>query len=175
MTIPLVLVAAMAENHVIGHENRLIWRLKSDMRRFRALTMGTPMIMGRKTFDSIGKPLPGRATIVLTRDRSFHVDGVAVAHDLDQALELAQEMGAAMSAHSVTVAGGADVYEQAMPLADALRLTLVHANPDGDAHFPAIDHGIFVEKARKIHPSGPDDEFAFTFVDYLRRPRSIDR
>ena len=167
--LPLTLVAALADNHVIGDSNRLIWRLKSDMKRFRALTMGTPMIMGRKTFDSIGKPLPGRATIVLTKDRLFAVEGVIVTHHLDEALAKANELGIAMKAAAITVAGGAEIYTQTMPLADALRLTWVHARPHGDALFPPIDHVRYVEKMRKSYPAGPDDEFPFTFVDYQCR------
>ena len=175
MSLPVSIIAALAENNVIGADNRLIWRLKSDMKRFRALTMGTPMIMGRKTFESIGRPLPGRETLVLTRDRSFSAQGVIVLHDLDEALARAQEVGFEMKASTISIAGGADIYAQSMKLADELRLTLVHAQPAGDAVFPAIDHMKFVETNRKSFPSGPDDEFAFTFIDYRHRLSPIDR
>jgi dihydrofolate reductase len=175
MTLPLVIVAALADNRVIGDDNRLIWRLRSDLRRFRKITLGTPMVMGRKTFLSIGKPLPGRETIVLTRDPEFATDGVHVAHSLDEALALGQDVGARMGAGQVTIAGGADVYAQSLPLADELRLTLVHASPDGDAQFPEFSRSDFTETLRSDHPAGPDDEFPFTFVDLVRAGRAIGR
>ncbi len=169
MTLPLVLVAALADNRVIGDDNRLIWRLKSDLRRFREITMGTPLVMGRKTFLSIGKPLPGRETIILTRDAGFAAEGAHVAQSLEGALELAQDIGGRMGARHVTIAGGADVYAQTLPLVDEMRLTLVHAAPPGDALFPAFDRMAFTETARTSHPAGPDDEFAFTFLDLVRK------
>lgn len=167
--LPVVLVAAMAGNGVIGHENRLIWRLRSDMRRFRELTMGCPMVMGRKTFLSIGKPLPGRQTIVMTRDAGFHAEGVEVAHSLTQALDKAQEIGARTGAGAVIVAGGADVYAQAIPLVDRLELTEVAAEPEGDARFPLWDASGFELAAREEHPSGPEDEYPFAFLSYRRK------
>jgi dihydrofolate reductase len=173
MTLPLIIVAALADNRVIGDDNRLIWRLKSDLKRFRTITMGTPMVMGRKTFDSIGKALPGRNTIVLTRDRAFSAPDVEVAHGLEQALELAQLAGMRMDAPAITIAGGADVYAQTLPFADELRLTLVHASPPGDAVFPAYQRSDYVETRRESRQAGPDDEFAFTFVDLSRRSKAV--
>lgn len=167
--LPLHLVAAIADNGVIGDDNRLIWRLKSDLKRFRTITWGKPLIMGRKTFASIGKPLPGRETIVLTRDPGFVVEGATVARDLSEALARGQEIGARMGAEAIVVAGGAEVYAQALPLCDALRLTLVHANPPGDARFPDFERAAFLEMAREAHPAGPDDEHPFTFLDLKRR------
>lgn len=167
--LPLVLIAAVADNGVIGDDNRLIWRLKTDLRRFRSLTLGRPVVMGRKTYLSIGKPLPGRETIVLTRDPAFRPEGVRTAADLDAALSLARQVGAAMGADSVTVAGGADVYCQVLPLADRLELTFVHARPAGDALFPEWDRSAFVADAPENHPAGPDDEHAFTFATFRRR------
>jgi dihydrofolate reductase len=175
MTLPLVIVAALADNRVIGDDNRLIWRLRSDLRRFREITLGTPMVMGRKTFLSIGKPLPGRETIVLTRDSGFTPPGVHVAHSLGEALAMGQELGRRMGARQVTIAGGADIYGQALPLADELRLTLVHAAPDGDAVFPDWSREDFIESHRSDHPAGPDDEFPFTFVDLVRAGQAIGR
>lgn len=167
--LPLVLVAAIADNGVIGDDNRLIWRLKTDLRHFRSLTLGRPVLMGRKTYLSIGKPLPGRETVVLTRDPDFRPDGVHVAPSLPAALAIGQELGAGMGADSVTVAGGADVYRQALPLAQRLELTLVHATPEGDAVFPEWDHSAFIEEGRKSHPRSPDDEHPFTFATFRRR------
>lgn len=168
MPVPVVIVAAVAANGVIGDDNRLIWRLKSDLRHFRALTLGRPVLMGRKTFQSIGKPLPGRETIVLTRDPSFAAEGVRVAHGLEAGLALAQRLAATMPADSVVVAGGAEIYAQALPLADRLELTLVEADPGGDAIFPFFDRDAFEATAREDHPAGPDDEHPFSFRSYRR-------
>jgi dihydrofolate reductase len=167
--LPLVLVAAIADNGVIGDDNRLIWRLKTDMKRFRRMTTGCPILMGRKTWLSIGKPLPGRETLVLTRDPDFAAEGVHVAHSLDAAIALARRLGSAMGAHSIIIGGGTEIYAQALPLADRLELTFVHAAPDGDASFPPWPKADFVETAREEHPRGPDDEHPFSFATFRRR------
>ena len=167
---PIVLVAAVADNGVIGDDNRLIWRLKTDLRRFRNLTIGRPVLMGRKTFLSFGKPLPGRQTIVLTRDPIFNAEGVFIAHSLDQALKQAQRIAAENGADSVTVAGGAEIYRQTLPLADRLELTMVHAAPPGDALFPDWERSTFEQAgANEHHPADADNEHPFTFVTYRRR------
>jgi dihydrofolate reductase len=166
---PLVIVAAIADNGIIGDDNRLIWRLKTDMGRFRSLTLGRPLLMGRKTFLSIGKPLPGRETVVLTRDAGFRADGAHVAHSLDAALATGRRLATEMAADSIVVAGGSDVYAQALPLADRLELTFVHAAPAGDAVFPDWPQGDFVEAMREEHPRGPDDEHPFAFATFRRR------
>lgn len=170
-TLPIVIVAAIADNGVIGDDNRLLWRLKTDMRRFRALTLGRPLLMGRKTFLSIGKPLPGRESIVLSRDPGFRPEGVHLAASLDDALTQGHRLGAAMGADSVVVAGGSDLYAQALPLADRMELTFVHAAPEGDARFPGWDPSLFVRDSLEEYPSGPDDEHAFAFARYRRRGR----
>ncbi|AZO76466.1 MULTISPECIES: dihydrofolate reductase [unclassified Bosea (in: a-proteobacteria)] len=166
--LPIVLIAAIAENGVIGRDNQLIWRLKTDMRRFRELTMGCPIIMGRKTFLSIGKPLPGRQTVVLSRDPDFQPEGVYIVPSLDQALATGQGLGKAMGARAVIVAGGGEVYAQALPVVDRLELTLVHARPEGDAVFPDFDRAVFHESTRSEHPAGADDEFSFAFATFER-------
>lgn len=168
--LPLVVIAAVADNGVIGDDNRLLWRLKSDMKHFRSLTVGRPVLMGRKTFLSIGKPLPGRETIVLTRDPAFSAEGAHIAHSLDEALATGQRLGRVMGADSVTVAGGADLYAQTLPLADRIELTQVHAAPEGDAIFPDWDRSAFEATRRESHPRGADDEHAFTFATFSRRP-----
>jgi dihydrofolate reductase len=165
----IVIVVAHAENGVIGRDNQLIWRLKSDLRRFREITMGKPLIMGRKTFESIGKPLPGRRTIVMSRDEGFAPEGVAVARSFDAALSLAEQAAGEMGVEEIVVAGGAQVYELALDRAASLRITLVHARPEGDATFPAYDAGEFRETFREDRAAGPDDEHAFTFIDLERR------
>ncbi|WP_406854285.1 dihydrofolate reductase [Alsobacter sp. KACC 23698] len=169
MALPLVSIVAAAENGVIGRDNGLIWRIKTDLRRFRALTLGRPLVMGRKTFESIGKPLPGRESIVVTRDPGFAAPGAHVAHSLDEALRLAQEIGARSQADSVVIGGGAQIYAETMDLVDRIHLTLVKATPAGDASFPQIDSTRFREARREDHPAGPDDEFAFSFIDFVRR------
>lgn len=169
MTHPLAIVVAVAENGVIGRDNRLIWRLKRDLRRFRDLTWGKPMIMGRKTYESIGKPLPGRRSIVLTRNRGFAAEGVDVVHDWEEALARAQALAGEMGASEVSVIGGEDIFRLALPQAQLLYLTIVHAAPEGDAMFPAWDRAAFREVRREEHAKGPDDEHPFTFLDLERR------
>src|SRR5215218_2119218 len=115
VTIPLIIVVAAADNGVIGRDNKLLWRLRSDLRRFRELTWGKPMIMGRKTFQSIGKPLPGRETIVLTRDARFAAEGVHVVGNWDEAVRKGRALAPGMGADAVAVAGGAEIYELALP------------------------------------------------------------
>ena len=170
MTRPLAIVVALAENGVIGRDNKLIWRLKSDLRRFRQLTMGKPMIIGRKTHESIGRPLPGRETIVLTRDKSFSGEGVHIAHSWDEALSQAEGLADRMGASEILVGGGAEIYRLALPQTRFLYLTRVHAEPEGEAVFPPFDQSAFQEVRREPRPKGPDDEHAFTFIDLERRP-----
>ena len=169
MPIPLVLVAAVGLNRVIGGEGALPWRLPSDLKRFKAVTMGKPMLMGRKTFASIGRPLPGRETIVLTRDLGFAPPGIYVVHDLESALKLAQERAQAMGAKEIIVAGGGDLYAQTINLAQRLDITEVHLSPSGDAFFPAFDQKDWVETARTQYEPGPGDEAAFTVLTFERR------
>lgn len=170
---PIVLVAAVARNGVIGRENRLVWRLRSDLRRFRTLTMGKPLIMGRKTFESIGKPLPGRETVVLTRERDFGAPGVQAVQSFDTAMAVADTIAARMGAHEIVVAGGGEVYALALPYASKLYLTRVEAEPEGDAVFPGFDPSSFRETLREEHPAGPDDEHAFAFIDLERRAAPV--
>jgi dihydrofolate reductase len=166
--IALVLVAAVAENGVIGSDNALPWRLKSDMRRFRARTWGKPVVMGRKTFQSIAKPLPGRTNIVVSRDRSFSAPGTVVAPDLRAALTSARGDALRSAAAEIVVIGGADIYAQTLPIADRLDLTLVKARPEGNICFPAIDPQVWRETERSEQKAGPDDAADFAFVTYER-------
>jgi dihydrofolate reductase len=164
----ILLVAAIAENGVIGRGNALPWRLKSDMQHFRALTMGKPVVIGRKTYLSIGKPLNGRTTIVVSRDRNFTAPGIVVAPSLDAALATARGDALRRNADAIVVAGGAEIYGQAMPLATQLAITHVHKRIDGDAYFPAIDPNEWRESARSEHAAAAEDEAAFAFVTYER-------
>jgi dihydrofolate reductase len=164
----LTIVVAAAENGVIGRDNQLPWRLKTDLRRFRTLTWGKPMIMGRRNWASIGRPLPGRETIVLTRDTAFAAAGVHVAHDWAGAKAKAAEVAAAMGAAEIAVVGGAEIYRLALPETDILYLTEVQGHPEGDVIMPAYDRTAFRETRRESHPAGPDDDYAFTYLDLVR-------
>ena len=163
----IVLIAAVAENGVIGRGGVMPWLLKSDMRHFRALTSGRPVVMGRRTWASLAiRPLPGRTNIVVTRDRAFTAPGVLVAPSLEAALRAAR--GDALRRGSeIMIIGGAEIYAQAMPAATRLEITQIHARPEGDTRFPAIDSG-WTEVARVVNPAGPDDDAAYDFVSYRR-------
>jgi dihydrofolate reductase len=164
----IVLIAAISENGVIGRGNALPWRLKSDMVHFRAATTGKPVIMGRKTYLSIGKPLAGRTTIVVSRDGAFGAPGLLVAPSLDAAVAAARGDALRRGAECIIVAGGADIYAQAMPLAARLDITYIHRAVDGDAYFPQIDGRVWHEIARDERAAATDDDAAFAFVTYDR-------
>jgi dihydrofolate reductase len=164
----IVLLAAVAENGVIGRDNTLPWRLKSDMAHFRAVTMSKPVVMGRKTFLSIGKPLGGRTTIVVSRDRSFTAPGIVVAASLAAALETAGGDALRRGADAIIVAGGADIYVQAMPFATRLDITEVRKPVAGDTYFPPIEREIWRETGRGDHQPAAGDEVPFAFVTYRR-------
>jgi dihydrofolate reductase len=165
----VVLIAAVADNGVIGAHGTIPWRLKSDMRRFKALTTGKPVVMGRKTFASIGRPLPGRTNIVVTRDPGFRKPGVVVTTSFADARAVALGDALRRSAADIAVIGGAEIYAQWMACADRLEITEVHARPDGDTHFAAIDAADWQEVARVRNPAGSDDSADFSYVTYRRR------
>jgi dihydrofolate reductase len=164
----IVLVAAVAENGVIGRGNGLPWRLKSDMAHFRRLTMGKPVVMGRKTYRSIGRPLPGRTTIVVSRDPTFAAPGIVAAPSFEAALAAARGDALRRGTREIIVAGGGDIYAQAMPLAARLHMTYIHRAVDGDAYFPPIDRRIWHEIARDEHAAATGDDAGFAFVVYER-------
>ena len=166
--VALVLVAAVADNGVIGRDNALPFRQGSDLKRFKALTMGKPVLMGRKTFLSIGKPLPGRTNIVVSRDPGFAAAGVVVSSDLDFALSAARGDALRRGADEIVVIGGADIFSLLMPLAGRLEITHVHASPDGDTHFPPIDASQWRAVAKSELPAGPRDEAPVSYVTYAR-------
>jgi dihydrofolate reductase len=165
----IVLIAAIAQNGVIGRGGGMPWRLKSDMRHFRALTLGRPVVMGRKTYLSLSlKPLPGRTNIVVSRDKDFSLAGAVVASSLEAALEAARGDALRRGVESIMVIGGADIYAQAMPLAQRLEITRVHLAADGDAAFPPIDPAVWRQSAHAEHPAGPDDDAPYEVVTYIR-------
>ena len=159
----IAIVVAVAENGVIGKDGRLPWRIPSDIKRFRQLTMGKPVIMGRKTFQSLAKPLDGRDNIVVTRDPGFSPTGTVAVASLEAALEAARERAQARCVEEIMVIGGAEIYRAALPLADRIYLTRVHAAPDGDTFFPEPDPGNWREVSREALARGPSDACAATF------------
>lgn len=169
MSARIVLIAAATRSGVIGADGAMPWRMSSDLKHFKAATLGKPLLMGRKTFASIGAPLPGRETIVLTRDPRFTAPGVLIVHDVASALRLGRARAAAMGADEVMVAGGGDVYRQTMAAADALVMTELALERDGDARFPAIDPAIWRETSRQAYERGPRDDADYAIVRYERR------
>ena len=159
----IIIIAALARNGVIGIDNGLPWRLKADMQHFRALTMGHPVLMGRKTWESLGRPLPGRRNLVVTRDAQFHAEGAEVFHDTEEAI------AAATDADRLFVIGGAQIYTTLLPRADQLELTEIGADVSGDAHFPPFDRADFIEERCERRTADADNEFDFDFVTYRRR------
>jgi dihydrofolate reductase len=167
--IDIVLVAAVADNGIIGRDNGLPFRQSADLKRFKQLTMNKPLVMGRKTYLSIGKPLPGRTSIVVTRDPAFNVPGVVTATSLEAAMTAARGDALRRGADAIAVIGGTDIFTQTMPLADRLEITHVHSRPEGDVSFPPIEEAQWRATERSDHPAGPQDEASFSYVTYVRR------
>lgn len=168
MNLPLVGVVAIADNGVIGQANTLPWHISADLKRFRALTIGKPLIMGRKTFASLGRVLPGRETIVVTRDEAFLPPaGAFRAADVETALRLAHERATALGASEIIVAGGGEIYAALIDKIDRLHVTYVHATPAGDAFFPPIDWSNWRGVLNEDHPA-QNGEVGYTYVDYIR-------
>jgi dihydrofolate reductase len=168
VTCRLVIVVAVAENGIIGKDNGLSWRLPSDMKRFRRITMGKPLIMGRKTFQSVGRPLPGREIVVVTRDSSFGIDGIHVAHSPEEAVRKAEELATRMGANEIIVAGGAAIYAELLPRTSRIDFTRVHATIEGDVAFPQLDPAIWRETSREEHALEPGDDHAYTLISLVR-------
>lgn len=165
----LSIVVAAAQNGVIGLDNAMPWRLSTDLKRFKALTLGRPVIMGRKTWDSIGRPLPGRKNIVITRDTSFSPDGADVAHSLDEAIRLASEESSLSGGQEICVIGGGEIYAQAITRADTLHITRVLADIAGDTRFPDIDPAQWKRVSTQHFPAGERDSHATRYEIYQRR------
>lgn len=161
----LSIIAALSSNNVIGRDNRVPWSIPTDLKRFKALTMGHHLIMGRKTYDSVGKPLPGRITVVITRRDDFHPDGVQVVHSLEEAIRIAANAGDA----EPFIAGGAEIYDHAIHRADRMYLTRVHADVEGDTYFPEFDDVSEWHLTDAEHfDAGEKNEFPFSFLTYDR-------
>lgn len=166
--IQLAAIVAAAENGVIGRDNALPWHLSEDLKYFKRVTMGKPVVMGRKTFESIGKPLPGRTNIVITRNPAFQAEGVRVVSSLDGALQLASDIAVIDGVEELLVIGGAEIYREAIPRADRLYLTEVHASVEGDALLPDIDWSRWREVSRQRHSAEPPNPYDYSFVVYER-------
>ena len=165
----IVLVVAVASNGVIGRDGDLPWRLPSDLKRFKQLTLGKPVVMGRKTWESIGRPLPGRPNIVITRDAAFSAPGAEVVSSLDAALLAARREADALGVDEVCIIGGGQIYAQVFDRADILHVTHVEAEVDGDTRFPAIDPAIFEKVVEEPIPQGEKDSHAMRFVTWRRK------
>ena len=168
MSVPIVIVSAVAKNGVIGVEGGLPWRVKADMKKFRAITMGKPVVMGRKTFQSISRVLDGRDVIVVTRQKDFSPAGAFVAESLEAALTLAQKLAAGRAAEEICIGGGGEIYRAAMPLADRLHITHVAAEPSGDTRFPEISPTEWTEISREPLPPNEGDTATAEHVVYAR-------
>lgn len=164
----LSVIVAAAENGVIGRDNALPWHLPEDLAYFRRVTMGKPLIMGRRTFESIGRPLPGRTNIVISRNPRFTAEGIRVVASLDDALQLARDIALADGVDELLVIGGAEIYAQAIPRADRLYLTMVHAVVEGDAFLPPIDWREWREAGRERHRGSGDNPHDYSFLVYER-------
>ena len=172
----IAIVVAMAENRVIGRDGGLPWRLPADMARFRALTMGKPIVMGRRTHESIGRALDGRRNIVVTRRPGYRTPGCTVARSFDAALDaaLGAALGAARDSASgaaeVAVIGGASIYERALPVADRIHLTVVRTSFDGDVRFPELEPGTWREVAREERGADERNGYDLSFIELTRIP-----
>lgn len=175
MAVPVAIFVAVSRNNVIGRDGDMPWRLSTDLKRFKAMTLGKPMIVGRKTLLSFGgKPLPGRPHVVVTRNADFAVEGAEIATSLDEALAKAQAIAADSGAEEIGILGGGEIYAQAISRADRLYITHVEADiPDGDTFFPVIDPALFEKGEEIVVPAGEKDSYATRFVIYTRRASRI--
>ena len=172
---PIVaLVVAMAENRAIGRGGELPWRLSTDLKQFRKITLGKPIVIGRRTFRSLPRVLDGRVNIVLTRNAAFEAPGAIMAYNLDEALDVARRAASKAGVDEIMVIGGEDVFRAMLPLADRIYLTEVHSSPQADTWFPELDPGEWREVSREAHEAGLKDDHAFSFVvlDRTQRPSS---
>lgn len=159
----LALIVAASENNVIGKDNDLPWRLSADLKKFKSLTMGHSIVMGRKTFESIGRLLPGRKTVIITRNENFSFDGASVVHSIDQALEVC------VGQEKVFLIGGAEIYRLAMPMVDEIYLTRVHAEVSGDTFLPEVDWAEFDMLDSESFEANDKNDYRFSLQHYCRR------
>lgn len=161
----IIIIAALAKNRVIGKENDLVWRLPDDFKRFKSITSGHYILMGRKTFESLGKPLPNRTHLIITRDADYPVpEGHHRFASIEEAVIFCQKL----DADKLYVIGGGEIYKQSLPIVDQMQLTEVDANPDGDTYFPEFDTKDWKETFREFHPADDRHSYSFSFVDYQK-------
>ncbi|WP_298766150.1 dihydrofolate reductase [uncultured Polaribacter sp.] len=160
----ITVIAAIAENNALGKNNDLIWHLPADLKRFKTVTTGNYILMGRNTFESIGKPLPNRTTIIITRNKNYLKDGCLIAHSLEEALEMAKEQ------EQIFIIGGAQIYKEtlAKDLADQLDITLVHKEFDADVYFPIIDKKLWKETKREDFKADDKNKYDYSFISYQK-------
>lgn len=158
----IAIIVAVAENGVIGKDNQLIWRLSSDLKRFKALTMGNPILMGRKTHESIGKALPGRENIILTRNTNYQAENCTIIHDLEAFINSRKE-----SEETIFIIGGEEIYRQSLQFADEVQLTRVHTSIEGDAFFPELDSS-WKEMENVPHQKDEKNEYDYSFCIYKK-------
>ena len=168
MTLTIAAIVAAADNDVIGRDNALPWNLPADLAHFKRVTMGKPILMGRRTYESIGRPLPGRTNIVITRDPNFSAAGVKIVHSVDEALELAEDIALIDGSEELMVIGGAEIYALALPKVVRLYLTRVHSSPQGDAYLPRLDWSDW-DIVEREHLEAAGDHPGCTFLTYARR------
>ncbi|WP_276496562.1 dihydrofolate reductase [Pontibacter litorisediminis] len=161
----IAIVVAAAENNVIGKDNDLIWYLPADLKHFKRLTMSHPMIMGRKTFEAIGKPLPGRTSIIITSQRDYKAEGCVVVHSLEEAIA----KGSELDPEQVSIIGGANVYQQALPLTDKVYLTRVHHSFEGDVYFPELPEKEWQVVEQEHHEPDEKNKYSYTFLTLERK------
>jgi len=159
----ITIIAAVASNNALGKDNQLIWHLPADLKRFKQVTLGHHIIMGRKTFESLGKPLPRRTNIIITRNKNYTQEGCIVVNSLNQAIE------AAKSDENPYILGGAEIYKQAIEIADKLDLTLVDQSFDADAFFPEIDTNVWQQTSREDYKADEKNNYNYSFITYLRK------
>lgn len=164
----IAIVVAAGENNVIGKDNQLIWRLPADLRHFKNLTMGHPMLMGRKTFEAIGRPLPGRTSLIITRQPDFEAEGCIVAHSVQEGIEKAKELD-----EHVSVIGGAEIYRQALPLTDTIYLTRLHHTFEGDTFFPELPATEWETVSEERHEPDDQNKYSYTFIELRRKKLEV--
>lgn len=164
----LSIVVAASENGVIGRDNDMPWKLSTDLKRFKTLTLGKPVIMGRKTWESIGRALPGRPNIVITRDGTFHAQGAQIVGSLEDAIVLGRRLATELGVGEVCIIGGGNIYAQALPLSDKVHLTRVLATIDGDTYFPEIDSQVWRAVSSEDVPQGVKDSHPTRYIQYER-------
>jgi dihydrofolate reductase len=168
-TVSVAIIVAMAEGQVIGVDNRLPWHLPADLKYFKATTLGKPIVMGRKTYESIGRPLPGRRNIVVSSNKDYAIEGVTVVHSIESALAVARDEALKSGMDEVMVIGGAQLYRDCLPLVDRLYVTRIHAEIDGDATFPALDWSLWQQQSREDFAANESGSFAYSFLIYSRK------